>query len=159
MARLSDLIKYLNENNVPHLVLRHSPAFSAHEVAAATHVPDSVLAKTVVLHIDGKYWLAVLRADHRIDEKRVKRSFGAEHVHLAREEELASLFPDCEVGAMPPFGNLYALPTVVDRSLAEDEEIVFNACTHTESVRLKFKDYIRLAHPLIGDLASVPHTL
>jgi Ala-tRNA(Pro) deacylase len=154
MAKLNDLLMYLNESNVPYHVVEHAPAFAAHDVAAATHLPNRALAKTLMLHIDGKFWMAVIRADQRVDEKRVKRSFSASHVHLAREEELRSLFPDCELGAMPPFGNLYALPVIVDHGLAEDEEIVFNACTHTQSVKMKYRDYKKLVHPLVGDIAT-----
>ena len=159
MAKLNDLLMYLNESNVKYEIVEHPPAFAAHDVATATHLPDRTFAKTLMLHIDGKFWMAVVRADQRVDEKRVKRSFSATHVHLAHEEELKPLFPDCELGAMPPFGNLYALPVIVDNGLAEDEEILFNACTHSRSVKMKYKDYRKLVLPLVGDIATAASPL
>ncbi len=153
MAKTSDLIKYLNANNVSYQLLRHVPAFRAHEVAMATHVPDRNLAKTLLVKAGQVYWMVVLRGDQRLDEKALKRVLEVHHVHLAHEEDLDHLFPDCEVGAMPPFGNLYGFPVVVDQALPEDDEIVFNACTHTDSIRMKFSDFERLVRPMIAHIA------
>ncbi len=153
MAKMSDLLKYLNLTGVQYQVLTHVPAFSAHSVALATHVPDQELAKTLLLRADEQYWMAVLRADCQLDQKLVKHALEVKHVSLATEEELSVFFPDCEVGAMPPFGKLYALPVIVDKSLASDEEIVFNACSHTESIKMKYADYARIVRPITAEIA------
>jgi Ala-tRNA(Pro) deacylase len=154
MAKITDLLQYLNSNKVEFHVMEHVPAFSAHDVAATAHVPDSEMAKAVLIKIDEHYWMAVLRADQRINQQLIRRVFGAKHVHLAHEEDLGMLFPDCQIGAMPPFGNLYGLPVLIEEALADDEEIVFNACTHTTSIRMKFKDFRRLAKPVIAGFAE-----
>lgn len=154
MAKMSDLLKYLNLTGVQYQVISHVPAFSAHSVALATHVPDSALAKTLLVRADERSWMAILRADHHLNQKLLKHALEAKHVSLATEEELTVFFPDCEVGAMPPFGKLYALPVVVDKSLSQDEDIVFNACTHSQSVRMKFADYERLVRPIIAEFAE-----
>jgi Ala-tRNA(Pro) deacylase len=154
MAKMSDLLKYLNLTGVHYQVISHVPAFSAHSVALAAHIPDSELAKTLLLRADEQYWMAVLRGDHHLNQKLVKHALEAKHVSLATEEELSVFFPDCEVGAMPPFGKLYALPVVVDKSLTEDDDIVFNACTHSQSVKMKFADYERLVRPITAEIAQ-----
>jgi len=157
MAKMTDLLRYLNSNKIEYQVVEHDPAFSAHDVAVATHVPENEMAKAVVIRIDDRFWMTVLRADQRINQQLVKRSFAAKHVHLAHEEDLGSLFPDCQIGAMPPFGNLYGLPVLVDEALAQDEEIIFNACTHTKSIRMKFQDFRRLVRPVVASFAESPH--
>jgi Ala-tRNA(Pro) deacylase len=154
MAKISDLLRYLQSNKVEFHVLEHDPAFSAHDVAAVTHVPESEMAKAILIKIDEHYWMAVLRSDQRINPQLIRRVFGAKIVHLAHEEELGILFPDCQIGAMPPFGNLYGLPVMIEESLADDEEIVFNACTHTKVIRMRFKDFKRLAKPVIAGFAE-----
>ncbi|MBM4160228.1 MAG: YbaK/EbsC family protein [Ignavibacteria bacterium] len=157
MAKMTDLLRYLNSNKIEYQVLEHDPAFSAHDVAIATHVPESEMAKAVVIRIDERFWMTVLRSDQRINQQLVKRAFAAKHVHLAHEEDLGTLFPDCQIGAMPPFGNLYGLPVLVDESLAQDEEITFNACTHTKSIRMKYQDFRRLVRPVVAGFAESPH--
>ncbi len=154
----SKLILYLDSTGVPYQLLSHVPAFSAHEVAAVTHVKDKDLAKTLVIKADDSHWLAVLRADHRLNDRSLKKALGVKHVQLLSEDELAILFPDCEVGAMPPFGNLYSIPVVVDKFLTNDYEIVFNACTHTESIKMKYKDFESLVKPLITEFAEPRHS-
>ncbi len=154
MAKMSDLLKYLNLTGVQYQVISHVPAFSAHSVALATRVPDSDLAKTLLVRADEQYWMAVLRADYHINQKSLKHALEAKHVGLATEEELSVFFPDCEVGAMPPFGKLYALPVILDQALAGDEYIVFNACTHTQSVKMKFTDYEKLVRPIVAEFAE-----
>ena len=154
MAKMSDLLHYLNSNKVDFQVMEHDPAFSAHDVAVATHVPEGEMAKAIVVRIDDHLWMAVLRSDQRINQQMIRRVFGARNVHLAHEEDLDVLFPDCQLGAMPPFGHLYGLPVMVEERLAEDDEIVFNACSHTRSVKMKFKDFRRLAKPVIAAFAD-----
>jgi Ala-tRNA(Pro) deacylase len=157
MAKMSDLLKYLNLTGIQYQVISHVPAFSAHSVALAAHVPDSQLAKTLLVRADEQYWMAVLRADYHLNQKLLKHAIEAKHVTLATEEELSVFFPDCEVGAMPPFGKLYALPVVVDKTLTTDEYIVFNACTHTQSVKMKYADYERLVRPIAAEIAEPVH--
>jgi len=153
MAKLGDVIDYLKRNGVPYEIIEHAPAYSAHEVAVAVHVPDKDLAKTLIIHADETYYMMVMPADHRLDEHRVQHLIKAKHLHLAHEEDLKPLFPDCELGAMPPFGNLYALQVYVDKSLSNDDEIVFNACSHTKSIRLKMNDYLRLVNPIVAEFS------
>jgi Ala-tRNA(Pro) deacylase len=154
MAKMTDLLKYLNRNGVQYTVLRHDPAFRAHDVALVMHVPESQLAKTLIVRADNQHWMVVLRADQRLDEHLLKRALGAKHVHLVHEEDLVPLFPDCQLGAMPPFGNLYGLPILVEKLLEEDREIIFNACTHTEAVKMSFEDYDRLVQPIVARVAE-----
>lgn len=157
MAKMEDVVRYLNLNRVPFEVLAHSAAYSAHDVALATHVPDAELAKTLLVVVDDQHWMAVVPGDHQIVEKKLRHALEAKHVHLAHEEDLALFFPECETGAMPPFGMLYALPVVVDRSLTEDREIVFHACTHTQSIRMTFADFTKLVKPVIADIAAAKY--
>jgi Ala-tRNA(Pro) deacylase len=155
MAKITDVIRYLKDNSVPFEVIPHEPAFTAHDVALATRVPDRELAKTLVARLDGKLWMLVLRGDQRVDERKLKRLFAVHSVHLAHEDDLTMLFPGCELGAMPPFGNLYGLPLLVEQALTENEDIVFHACKHTESIRMKYRDYERLVQPLHGHFSVV----
>lgn len=154
MAKLGDVIDYLKHNSVQYDVIEHAPAFSAHEVAVVSHVLEKDLAKTLIVNIDGKYCMVVTPADHRLNDHLLHEVLKVKHVHLASEEDLQQLFPDCEIGAMPPFGNLYALPVYVDKSLADDDMIVFNACSHTRSIRLKMYDYLRLVKPVIAEFSQ-----
>ena len=154
MAKTSDLQRYLNNNGIQYRIIEHEPAFSAHGVALATHITDKEGAKSVILVIDKRYWMAVLRADERISARLLRSLFAARDVRMAHEEDLSLLFPDCELGAMPPFGNLYGLPILLDAALLEDDEIVFNACATTRSIRIRMEDYRRLVNPLIGRFAQ-----
>ena len=158
MAKMHDLLRYLDSNKVEYRVKEHAPAYSAHDVAVSTLVSERELAKAILVSVDSRFWMTVLRTDHRVNTQMIKRAFGAKQVHLAHEEDLESFFPDCQIGAMPPLGNLYGLPVMVDESLAEDEEIVFNACTHTRVIRMKFKDFKELVKPVILQFAESPFT-
>jgi Ala-tRNA(Pro) deacylase len=154
MAKLDNVIDYLKHNNVQYEVIEHAPAFSAHEVAVVSHVPEKDLAKTLIVNADGKYYMVVMPADHRLDDHLLQGMLKSKHVQLASEEDLQQIFPDCEVGAMPPFGNLYALPVYADKSLADDNVIVFNACSHTRSIRLKMYDFLRLVKPVVAEFSQ-----
>jgi Ala-tRNA(Pro) deacylase len=147
------LESYLRENKVAFQVQHHPRVYTAQEVAAAEHVPGKIVAKTVLAMADGKLVMLVLPAPLRVDPGKVGVALGAREVVLARESEFASAFPDCEVGAEPPFGNLYNLPVHVDSALAEDETIVFRAGTHTDTMSLSYADFKRLVQPTVGDLA------
>jgi Ala-tRNA(Pro) deacylase len=118
-------------------------------VAASAHVPGKALAKTVIIKIDGKMAMAVLPANRKVVVQDLREITGAERVQFATEVEFKNLFPDCETGAMPPFGNLYGMDVYVAPSLAEDEEIAFNAGTHTELIKMSYKDFERLVKPKV----------
>jgi len=144
---------YLKQNDVAFETHEHPPAYTAQEVAAEEHVSGNVLAKTVVVKGGGGFALCALPASYKLDLKKVGKALGAKSAKLADEKDMAGLFPDTEVGAEPPFGNLYDLPTLVDRHLAKDEDIVFQAGTHRHAVRMKYADYARLVEPQVADLA------
>jgi Ala-tRNA(Pro) deacylase len=146
------LSEFLDSHDVKYVTIRHSPAYTAQEVAASAHVPGKDMAKTVIVDLDGKMAMAVLPASSRLDLNHLKEATSAKHVALADERKFEGLFPDCEVGAMPPFGNLYGLDVFVSDSLAEDEEIAFNAGSHTEVVRLAYQDFERLVQPKVAKL-------
>lgn len=153
---LSRLTEYLDDNDKKYVVIKHSKAFTAQEVAASAHIPGREMAKTVILKVDGDLKMLVLPSTHDVDFDQVKEQLGASEVALATEDEFSSMFPDCEVGAMPPFGNLYDMEVLVAESLTEDEEIAFNAGTHRELVRMAYQDFEDLANPNIVPV-SVKH--
>ena len=144
---LGKVKKFLDENKIKYTILQHSSAYTAQEVAASAHISGKELAKTVMIKIDGKIAMAVLPASYKISFDQLKEALNAEKVRLAYEQEFMDKFPDCEVGAMPPFGNLYGLEVFVAESLTEDEEIAFNACSHTELIKMKYSDFERLVKP------------
>ena len=144
---------FLDENNIEYVVITHSPAYTAHRVAASAHISGRELAKTVMVKIDDKMAMAVLPASYRVGLTFLKETVGAKRVELASEPEFKDMFPDCDVGAMPPFGNLYGMDIYVAEKLAEDKEIVFNACSHRELIRMAFNDFERLAKPKIVKFA------
>jgi Ala-tRNA(Pro) deacylase len=147
MPILKKLAEFLDGHHVPYTILAHAPAFTAERVAAAQHVPGREVAKVVIVKAGGRFVMAVLPATRKLDVK--KLPFPA--ARLATEDEFTGLFPSCEVGAMPPFGNLWGLPVHVDESLGRDEEIVFNAGTHVQTVRMKYADFARLVEPVVAD--------
>lgn len=146
---------FLDHNNVKYMTFRHSPAYTAQEIAATAHVPGQELAKTVVVKMDNRMAMAVLPASFQVDFDMLRQASGASHVELATEQEFASMFPGCEVGAMPPFGNLYEMDVFVAEPLTEDEEIVFNAGSHAELIRMSYRDFERLVQPRIMKFVKV----
>jgi Ala-tRNA(Pro) deacylase len=152
-----ELRRFLDENGVKYVSIAHSPAFTAQEVAASAHVPGRELAKTVMVKLDGELSLAVLPASCRVDFDDLRTASGASHAALADEAEFRDRFPGCELGAMPPFGNLYGMRTYVADSLADDEEIAFNAGSHTELIRLAYADFERLVRPSLLHFATRVH--
>ncbi len=151
---LKTLKEFLDSNQVRYVVISHSPAYTAQEIAASAHIPGRELAKTVMVKLDGDLAMAVLPATSRVSFPLFKAAAGAGKVELASEDEFKDVFPGCELGAMPPFGNLYNLRVYVDRSLAEDEQIAFNAGSHTELVRLAYADFEALVNPKVTRLAA-----
>lgn len=149
---------YLREHKVAFEVQHHPVAYTAQAVAQSEHVPGKMVCKVVMAVADGKMVMLALPAPLRVDLAKTASALGAKEVRLAHEDEFAALFPDCEVGAMPPFGNLYNTPVYVDQALAEDERIVFQACTHTDTISMAYADYARLASPKVVDIASRPAT-
>jgi len=148
-----DIRKYLKQEKVAFEVHEHTPAYTAQELAAEEHVSGNMLAKAVVVRAGSGYALCALPASYKLDMKKAAKALGYERVRLADETEMSKLFPDVEVGAEPPFGNLYDLPTLVDQHLAEDEDIVFQGGTHRHAIRMKYADYAGLVEPKVVDLA------
>ena len=151
---VAKLKSFLDEKGVKYVTIRHSPAFTAQEIAATAHVPGRELAKTVMVEIDGRMAMAVLPASHQVDLELLRATTGAEEVKLATEDDFMRLFADCEVGAMPPFGNLYGMETYVADKLTDDEEIAFNAGNHTELIKLAYSDFARLVEPRVLTFAT-----
>lgn len=147
------LKEFLDTNNIKYVVISHSRAFTAQETATSAHIPGKELAKTVMVKIDGKMAMAVLPASYKIDFDLLKKATGSSKIEIANEKEFKDLFPECEVGAMPPFGNLYGMDVFVARSLTEDEEIAFNAGSHRELVRMAYRDFEKLVKPKIMEFS------
>ena len=150
---LQKLRNFLDEQGVRYVLIVHSPAYTAQEIAASAHIPGKKLAKTVMAKVDGKMSMFVLPATHNLDLEKCKTEMKAKEIELATEEEFKYLFPECEIGAMPPFGNLYGLPVYACKELAENDEIAFNAGSHRELIKLPYKDFEKLVKPTIFDVS------
>ncbi len=147
------LINYFVDNHIPFETLKHHHAFTAQEIAAEQKVPGRQMAKVVMVKVDDRLAMLVMPATYRIHFRKLAIVTGCEGVRLAEEKEFEALFPDCDTGAMPPFGNLYQIPIYVDKSLTQDREIVFNAGTHDDTMKVRLNDYVQLAHPIVADFA------
>lgn len=147
---------YLRDSKVPFEVHHHPLAYTAQAVAQTEHVPGKMVCKVVMAFADDEMVMLALPAPYRVDPAKTAAALGARNVRLAHEDEFAVAFPDCEVGSMPPFGNLYGLPLYVDIALAEDERIIFQAGTHTDTIAMDYADYARIARPKVVELASRP---
>jgi Ala-tRNA(Pro) deacylase len=154
MTVLKRLKDYLEKNQVSFEVGYHQRLYTAQEIAAAEHVPGKELAKVVMVKADGKMVMLVLPASFRVDMGKLKEILKSKKLEKAKEEEFQDLFADCEVGAMPPFGNLYNLDVWVDQVLTEDEDIVFNAGSHVETLKIKYRDYARLVNPKVSQFSA-----
>jgi Ala-tRNA(Pro) deacylase len=155
MPILTKLREFLEQEKVPYSVHSHPEAYTALEIAALEHVKGRMLAKVVIVKTDaGALLMVVLPADRRVDLRKVAAVLATEELRLAQESEFRDRFPACEVGAMPPFGNLFGLPVLVDELLAENDEIVFNAGTHTLTAKLRVADFRRLVQPRIASLSQ-----
>jgi len=150
---IESLRRFLEESGVRYVSIPHVAAFTTQEAAARAHVPGGELAKTVMVKLDGRMAMVVVPASHRIDFARLRAVADAKTATLAREEEFKALFPACEVGAMPPFGNLYDLSVYCATAVSEDIEIAFRAGSHAELIRLRFADYERLVQPVVGSFS------
>lgn len=159
MACLDTLTTYLQTNNVPFTTQQHPPTFTARELAAAAHLPALMIAKVVVVHADERMMMMVLPGAYRVDLHRVAELLGTRSLHLAEEHELALAFPDCAIGAMPPFGNLYGIPVYVDRMIAAQAWLVFQPGSHTETMTIAYADFERLARPQVASIAGELHEL
>jgi Ala-tRNA(Pro) deacylase len=153
---VSKLIKeFLEENGAEYEVLEHAPAYTAQEVAAATHISGHDVAKVVMTKTGGAFIMAVLPASRHLDLDALQELLGSdEHPRLADEREFGELFPDCELGAEPPFGNLYHIPVIVDEMLTAETFITFNAGSHLEAIRMTYLDYDNLVHPQVGPIVT-----
>jgi len=141
------LKEYLENNHIEYSTILHSPVYTAQEIAASAHVPGKELAKTVMVKINDKMAMAVVTASDKVDFKGLKKAAGVEKAELASEEEFKNMFPECDIGAMPPFGNLYEMEVFVADHLSEDEEIAFNSGSHDELIKMSYRDFERLVHP------------
>ena len=147
------LKEFLDSQGVRYVIITHSPAYTAQQIAQSAHIPGKELAKTVITIIDGKMTMAVLPASYAVDFDYFRKEIGAKKIELATEEQFKDKFPDCEIGFMPPFGNLYGMEVYVDQHLTKDKEISFNAGNHMELFRLSYQDFERLVKPRVVKFA------
>jgi len=152
------LIDCLDQNNVQYEILRHAEAITAQRIAQAEHVKGRHQAKVVMVKSGDQHLMVVLPADHHLDLEKVEKAVGRS-VSLGKENEFKSLFPDTAIGAMPPFGNLYDLPTYVDKHLADQDYVVFEAGTHTDAIRMSYSDFEKIVRPKVEDLAIKLHPM
>ncbi len=148
------IIDYLDQYNIHYVIINHSSAYTASEIAASAHIKGQELAKTVMVKIDDEMTLLVIPAKYKINFDYLKKYTGCDSIVLAEEDEFTELFPDCLTGAMPPFGNLYGMKTYLDKTLTYDEEIAFNAGNHSQLIKLSLKDYMELVKPDISHFAA-----
>jgi Ala-tRNA(Pro) deacylase len=141
--------EFLDKSAVPYQVSEHPPTFTAQQMAAVEHEPGQFVAKPVIVKADGEYIMCVLSACYKIDLGELKEQLGAKSVELAEETQIGKIFDDCELGAEPPFGNLYDLPTVMDKALEQDDHITFQAGTHEKAISMSMDDYRKLAEPRV----------
>ena len=156
MPAISSIHQFLNEARVPYTVVPHTPAYTAQGEAAALHVPGRDWAKVVICFVDGEPIQAVLPAPLAVNLNSLLDLAGGSEIRLAQEDELRRLFPECEPGAMPPFGPLYGQPVFVDVALAAEPELAFNAGTHTEAIRMRWADFAASIRPIVGKFAERP---
>ncbi|HVR36684.1 MAG TPA: YbaK/EbsC family protein [Methylomirabilota bacterium] len=148
------LKSFLDEKGIKYVSIRHSPAFTAQEVAASAHVSGKEMAKAVIVKVGGKLAMAVLPSNRKVVLQDLRELTGSDQVSFATEEEFKSRFPDCETGAMPPFGSLYGMRTFVSAELAGHPGIAFNAGSHTEVIRMAYPDFQRLENPQVMDFTT-----
>lgn len=152
---IHQLTNFLDRYGVKYTVISHSTAYTAQEAAQLTHTSGRELAKTVMIKVGGEMAMAVLPASYQVELDLLTGAIGAKKIELAPEDEFRSFFPDCEIGAMPPFGNLYGMEVFIDKMLTEDKEIVFNAGNHRELIRMDYRDFEWLVHPKIMSFCAI----
>ena len=150
---LKQLVDFLDTNKVKYVNITHSTAFTAQDVAESAHISGKEMAKTVIVWMDGDMAMVVLPASSMVDFNKLKGAISAKSIELASESEFKDRFPSCEIGAMPPFGNLFSMKVLVDTMLAEDKEFAFNAGTHHELIKMLYVDYERLVKPTLVSFA------
>ncbi len=143
------LKEFLDQNKIKYVTIKHSVAFTSQEIAASAHIKGRELAKTVLIKINGRMAMCVLPASYKVDFDLLKKAVDNDNIRLANEMEFKDKFPECDVGAMPPFGNLYNMEVYVAQSLLDDDEIAFNAGTHTELIQMSLKDFLDLVKPKV----------
>jgi len=149
------LEEFLDGRGVNYVRITHSTAYTAQQAAASAHISGKGLAKTVILKADGKMMMAVLPASRRVDLDLFKKAVGVSNVEIANETEFKDMFPECDIGAIPPFGNLYRMDVISEKILADNEDIAFNAGSHTELVKLSYKDFLELVKPKVATFSAV----
>jgi Ala-tRNA(Pro) deacylase len=152
MTAFSKIKNFLEKSEVSFQSLEHPIAYTSLEIASAQHLPGRQVVKSVIVFVDGQFIMCILPAIHYLDLDKLKATIGAKDIRLAHEDELSKLFPDVELGAEPPFGHFYGLKVIVDKILEEDEEIAFNAGTHTDMIQMKFGDFKRLSQCTSADI-------
>lgn len=145
---------FLDSQGVKYITITHSPAYTAQEIAASAHIHGKDMAKTVMVKINGKMAMAVVPASHKVSLDHLCSVAGAKKLDLASEQDFKGMFPDCEIGAMPPFGNLYDMDVFVSEALSKDKEIAFNAGSHTELIQLQYQDFEQLVHPKVAKISA-----
>ncbi|MFO7974339.1 MAG: YbaK/EbsC family protein [Candidatus Hydrogenedentota bacterium] len=145
---------FLDSEGIKYVTISHSKAYTAQEVAASAHIPGKEMAKTVMVKLDGDMAMVVLPADHKVHFDQLADALGVKDATLASEEEFKGLFPDCDPGAMPPFGNLYGMDVYIEEGLTDNQRIAFNAGSHTEVIRVPYKDFERLVKPKVFKAAN-----
>ena len=148
-----NIMEFLDNSSVHYDLSEHIPVFGAQKIAQAEHEPGKFVAKPVIVKVDGRNMMFVLPACYKIDLKAIKELLGAKKVDLVEENELSTIFEDCELGAEPPFGNLYNLPVIMDKALTSDDHIMFQAGTYDHAIRLNMDDYRKLVEPKILDFS------
>ena len=144
---------FLSSHNIKYVTISHSPAYTAQEIAAMSHISGKNMAKTVIVNIDNETVMLVLQASCGVDFDLLKKNTGADTIELASEQEFKNMFQGCETGAMPPFGNLYGMKVYVEERLTKDEEISFNAGSHIELIKMAYKDYENVVKPEVFKFA------
>lgn len=148
------LKEFLDREGIKYVTISHSKAYTAQEVAASAHISGKEMAKTVMVKLDGKMAMVVLPANHKVDFAQLERDLGVKNAELASEDEFRGLFPECDVGAMPPFGNLYDMDVFIEEGLIDNDRITFNAGSHTEVIRVPMNDFQRLVKPKVFKAAQ-----
>lgn len=150
---IKTLKNFLDDNKVKYVTIRHSVAYTAQQIAESAHIPGDEMAKTVIVKLDGRLVMAVLRGTDKVDIDLLRGAAGAKDAELAGEVQFQGKFPGVEVGAMPPFGNLYDMPVYVEEGLTRDERIAFNAGSHSELIQLDYADFERLVNPTVANFS------